>query len=197
MARRRVRDRTIDLGALAATTLLAAVLVVVSGCGGTPGVYTNDTYGFSLHVARPLVEWRTASASGDTAFQVSFVDEGGARAGERYLDSLTVAVVRTGAQVGADQLTQVRAALRSLGARMAGRLGQDLQAQAPSDVSLNGVPGIVLPFAVTISGQRVVGWEYLLAGNGRVYVLTASATAGHWGADEPLFERAITSFKTR
>ena len=43
----------------------------------------------------------------------------------------------------------------------------------------------------------MLGWEYLLAGNGHVYVLTASATAGHWGADKPLFERAITSFKTK
>ena len=62
-------------------------------------------------------------------------------------------------------------------------------------MSLNGLSGVVVPFSVTVSGVRQVGWLYLLTAGGHIYALTAGATADHWDVDRPLFERA-TPFKS-
>jgi hypothetical protein len=41
----------------------------------------------------------------------------------------------------------------------------------------------------------VVGWLYELASGGRIYALTAGATADRWNSYRPLFARAIASFE--
>jgi hypothetical protein len=182
----------------ARAALVAAALAVVlaaASCGATATHYANAAYGFSLTIDRPFVEWRTASTGVAAAFQVAFIDPQGAQIGGRHLDSLTVSVVKTGDTPSADQNAQLRASLRALGARMIGALGQDVRITTPSDVSLNGVSGVVLPYAATIAGKPVVGWEYLLAARGRVYTILAGAAADHWKTDEPVFRRAISSFK--
>jgi hypothetical protein len=79
---------------------------------------------------------------------------------------------------------------------MIGALGQDVRIAAPSDVTLNGATGVVLPYAVTIGGRPVVGWEYLLSAQGRVFTILAGSVAGHWKTNEPIFRRAITSFRS-
>jgi hypothetical protein len=172
------------------------VALSATGCGATAIRYVNADYGFSLTVDHPFVPWRTASTGAEAAFQVAFVDPGGAHAGDRHLDSLTVSVVTTGATSSGDQLTQLRAALRALGARMIGALGQNVRIASPSDVSLNGATGVVLPYAVTIAGTPVIGWEYLLTAHGKVYTILVGSSAGHWKANEPVFRRAVNSFRT-
>ena len=119
--------------------------------------------GISLDVDRRLTEWRTATAASGAAFEVSFVDAAGTAAGGRHLDALTVSVVDTGTNPSSQQAAQLAASLRTLGAAMVARMGADAQAGAATDVSLNGLSGVVVPFGVTTSGGRVVGWLYLLA----------------------------------
>ena len=192
------RRRPWRAGRLAALVLSAATLVVGAGgaaaCGGPagPALYHNATYGISIRVDRRLTEWRTASAGG--AFEVSFVDTAGAVVDGRHLDALTVSLVDTGATPPGQQAA-LTSALRALGTTMIGKLGTNAQVGTVSDVSLNGLTGIVVPYGVTVSGRPVVGWLYLLSGSGHIYALTAGATAASWSTYRPIFYRAIGSFR--
>jgi hypothetical protein len=174
---------------------------MAAGCGGqaatSQGVdhYTNGGFHFSLDIDRRLTEWRSATAASGAAFEVAFVDAAGARAGGRHLDALTVSVVDTGTSPTSAEAAQLTASLRTLGAAMVAKMGSDAQAGDPSQVTVNGHAGVVVPFAVTVSGQRLVGWLYLFAAGGHIYALTASARSDHWSADSPLFVRAIDSFR--
>ena len=185
----------VALGAVAALALAAA------GCGGQAATiqgvdhYTNAGFHFSLDVDRRLTEWRSATAASGAAFEVAFVDAAGARAGGRHLDALTVSVVDTGTSPTSEEAAQLTASLRTLGATMVAKMGSDAQAGDPSQVTVNGHAGVVVPFGVTVSGQRLVGWLYLFAAGGHIYALTASARSDHWSADSPLFVRAIDSFR--
>jgi hypothetical protein len=195
----------VRLAALAVVALgaVAAFAVAAAGCGAGSqataqnGVahYANAGYHFSLDVDRRLTEWRSATAASGAAFEVAFVDAAGARAGGRHLDALTVSVVDTGTSPTSEEAAQLTASLRTLGATMVARMGSDAQASDPSQVTVNGHAGVVVPFGVTVSGQRLVGWLYLFAAGGHIYALTASARSDHWSADSPLFVRAIDSFR--
>jgi uncharacterized protein YfiM (DUF2279 family) len=197
------RPRRAALALTLAVVALSAVaaLVLAAGCGGqaatTRGVdhYANAGFHFSLDVDRRLTEWRSATAASGAAFEVAFVDAAGARAGGRHLDALTVSVVDTGTSPTSAEAAQLTASLRTLGAAMVAKMGSDAQAGDPSQVTVNGHAGVVVPFAVTVSGQRLVGWLYLFAAGGHIYALTASARSDHWSADSPLFVRAIDSFR--
>jgi len=162
--------------------------------GAPPGSlhYHNATYGVSITVDRRLTAWRTASAGG--AFEVSFVDAAGAIVNGRHLDALTVSLVDTGATPPGQQAA-LTSALRALGTTMVGKLGTNAQVGTVSDVSLNGLTGVVVPYGVTVSGRPVVGWLYLLSGSGHIYALTAGATAAKWDTYRPIFYRAIGSFR--
>ena len=180
---------------LVALALAAALLAVGAGaCGGPAGPlrYHNAAHGISLNVDRRLTEWRTASAGG--AFEVSFVDTAGTVVNGRHLDALTVSLVDTGATPPGQQAA-LTSALRALGTTMVGKLGTNAQVGTISDVSLNGLSGVVVPYSVTVSGRPVVGWLYLLSGSGHIYALTAGATAASWGTYRPIFYRAIGSFR--
>jgi len=165
--------------------------------GGAPAAplhYSNARYGISIRVDRRLTEWRTSSAG--SAFEVSFVDTAGTIVAGRHLDALTVSLVDTGATPPGQQAA-LTSALSSLGTTMVAGLGTDPQVGTISDVSLNGLTGVVVPYAVTISGRPVVGWLYLLTANGHIYALNAGATAASWSTYRPIFARAIASFRAR
>jgi hypothetical protein len=182
----------------AALAAIVAVGVAVAGCGGSKGGiahFSDATYGISIDVDRRLTQWRTASVASAGAFEVSFVDASGAIVGGRHLDALTVSLVDTGTSPSTEQAAQLNASLRALGAAMVAKLGPNARAGAVSDVALNGLTGVVVPYGVTIAGRSVVGWLYVLASGGRIYVLTAGATADRWSSYRPLFARAIASFK--
>jgi hypothetical protein len=189
------------LTALAACLALAAVVTVgavAMGCGApTTGVahFSNATYGISIDVDRRLTQWRTASVTSAGAFEVSFVDAAGAVVGGRHLDALTVSRVDTGTSPSTQQAAQLNTSLRTLGAAMVAKLGSNARAGTVSDVVLNGLTGVVVPYGVTISGRPVVGWLYVLTLGGHMYALTAGATADRWDSYRPLFARAIASFK--
>jgi hypothetical protein len=189
------------LVALAVCLALATVVAVglaAAGCGGHKGgvaQFSDTAYGISIDVDRRLTQWRTASVASAGAFEVSFVDASGAIAGGRHLDALTVSLVDTGTSPSTEQAAQLNASLRALGAAMVAKLGSNARAGAVSDVALNGLTGVVVPYGVTIAGRPVVGWLYVLASGGRIYVLTAGATADRWDTYRPLFARAIASFK--
>ena len=189
------------LATLAVCLALAAVVVLgaaAAGCGGPKsGVahFSDPTYGISIDVDRRLTQWRTASVASAGAFEVSFVDTSGAIVAGRHLDALTVSLVDTGTSPSTQQAAQLNASLRTLGATMVAKLGSNAHAGAVSDVSLNGLTGVVVPYGVTIAGRQVVGWLYVLSSGGRIYVLTAGATAGRWSSERPLFARAIASFR--
>ncbi len=189
------------LAALAACLALAVVLALglaTAGCGAPKaGVahFSNTTYGISISVDRRLTQWRTASVASAGAFEVSFVDTSGAIVAGRHLDALTVSLVNTGTSPSAQQAAQLNASLRTLGATMVAKLGANARAGTVSDVTLNGLTGVVVPYGVTIAGRPVVGWLYVLSSGGRIYVLTAGATAGQWNGERPLFARAIASFE--
>lgn len=200
--RRPTAHRRASAAALAAVVALAALAllvgVVAAGCGGSTGGpthFSNPTYGISLTVDRRLTQWRTATVASGGAFEVSFVDTAGAVAGSRHLDTLTVSLVDTHLSPSGQQAAQVAALLRRLGAAMVAKLGADAQAGAVSDVSLNGLTGVVVPYGVTVAGRAVVGWLYLLTSGGRMYALTAGATVDRWNLDRPLFAHAIGSFR--
>lgn len=188
------------IAALVAVTLLASaalVPVVAAGCGGSPtGVahYRSAAYRFSLAVDRRLTEWRSATTASGTAFEVSFVDTRGTIVDGRHLDALTVSVVDTATSPTSAEAAQLSASLPKLGAAMVAKMGPDAQTGTVSAVSLNGLSGVVVPFSVTLSGVRQIGWLYLFADSGRIYALTAAASAAQWTAHRPLFERAIDSF---
>ncbi len=191
------------LATVAASTLVTVLMVIVlTGCGSSPSAtaagpyhYANAAYHFSLDVDRRFTQWRSATAGGGAAFEVAFVDAAGARAGARHLDALTVSVVDTGTTPTGSEAAQLTASLSTLGATMVSKMGSDAQAGDASQVTVNGVAGVVVPFAVTVAGQRLVGWLYLFASGGHIYALTANATSAHWSADSPLFVRAIDSFR--
>ena len=189
------------LSALVVCLALAAIVAVgvaAAGCGGpTTGVvhFSDTTYGISMTVDRRLTQWRTASVASAGAFEVSFVDTSGAIVASRHLDALTVSLVDTGTTPSTQQAAQLNASLRTLGAAMVAKLGANARAGAVSDVALNGLTGVVVPYGVTIAGRPVVGWLYVLASGGRIYVLTAGATADRWNSERPLFASAISSFR--
>ena len=197
-SRRLVRPLFPALAAVLALVVLPTA-VTASGCGGrtTVGVahYANARYRFSLDVDRRLTEWRTATTASGAAFEVSFVDAAVTAAGGRHPDALTVSVVDTGTNPSSEEAAQLAASLRTLGAAMVTRMGADALAGTVTDVSLNGLSGVVVPFGVTTAGVRQVGWLYLLAAGGRVYALTAAATADQWETYRPLFTSAIDSFR--
>jgi hypothetical protein len=188
--------------ALVATALiglaLVADVVLLSGCGGHaatgPQRYTNATFGVSVTVDRRLPQWRT-TATDAGALEVSFVDPAGAVVGGRHLDALTLSLVDTGTLPAGS--SQLESALRGLGTALVDKLGTQAQAGAESDVTINDLSGIVVPYAATVADRRVVGWLYLLASSGRIYALTAQATTDHWSFDRPLFAAAISSFRAR
>jgi hypothetical protein len=187
---------------VALAALVALVGLTTAGCGGGGGGsdggaahYANTTYRFSLDVDRRLTQWRTASAATGAAFEVSFVDTKGTRVGGRYLDALTVSVVDTGTSPTSAEAAQLTALLHTLGAAMVAKMGPDAQAGTVSPVSLNGLSGVVVPFAVTISGVRQVGWLYLLAAGGHIYALTAAASADQWDTCRSLMAGAIDAFR--
>ena len=191
-------------GAFAALAVLAVLVgfvaagVATAGCGErTTGVahFSDATSGISIDVDRRLTQWRTARVASAGAFEVSFVDDSGAVVAGRHLDALTVSRVDTGTSPSAQQAAQLAASLRALSAAMVTKLGTDARAGAVSDVALNGLTGVVVPYGVTIAGRPVVGWLYLLTSGGRLYALTAGATADRWDSERPLFARAIASFK--
>jgi hypothetical protein len=173
-----------------------ACVVLGTGCGGGgaagPQHYRNATFGVSITVDRRLPQWRTTTTGGG-AFEVSFVDPAGAVAQGRHLDALSVSLVDTGTMpTGA---TQLASALRGLGTAMVAKLGTQAQAGTATQVVLNGLSGVVVPYAATVSGRQVVGWLYLLASSGRIYAITVQATADRWSFYRPLFIRAIGSFR--
>ena len=186
------------LAASLAALALAACLVAVGGCGGRvatgPQHYTNAVFGVSITVDRRLPQWR-ATATDAGAFEVSFVDPTGAVAGGRHLDALTVSLADTGTLPSGS--SQLESALGALGAALVDKLGAQAQAGTVSDVTINGLSGVVVPYAATVSGRAVVGWLYLLASSGRIYALTAQATADRWSFYRPLFTQAIDSFRVR
>jgi hypothetical protein len=187
------------LVALVALAALAALgTAAAAGCGGAAsGVehYANADFRFSLDVDRRLTQWRTATAASGAAFEVSFVAAKGAMVGDRHLDALTISVVDTGTNPTSEQAAQLAASLRTMGAAMVAKMGGDAQAGTVSEVSLNGLSGVVVPFGVSISGVRQVGWLYLLAAGGHIYALAAAATADEWATYRPLFTSAIDSFR--
>ncbi len=95
------------------------------------------------------------------------------------------------------QQAALTSALTSLGTTMVAKLGTNPQVGTVSDVSLNGLTGVVVPYAVTVSGHPVVGWLYLLTAAGHIYALNAGATAASWSTYRPIFARAIASFRAR
>jgi len=181
--------------ALALVAVLLGCLVLLSGCGG-PATYRNDTYRFSIDVHRPLQEWRSADTAGGRGFQVAFVDPDGAESGERHLDSLTVTAVTSSVKATVDELPRLRTELGELATKMVDSLGSESASGKPSNVSVGGLPGVVVAYATTIGGRRVVGWQYLLVGSGYTYGLNAGATGSDWNRLRPVFERSIRSFST-
>jgi hypothetical protein len=190
-----LRAARAPLAATLAGVALVACLVLGAGCGAGaaagPQHYRDATFGVSITVDRRLPQWRTSTTGG--AFEVSFVDPAGAVTQGRHLDALTLSLVDTGAlPTGA---TALAAALRSLGTAMVAKLGTQAQAGTTTDVALNGLSGVVVPYAATVAGRQVVGWLYLLASSGRTYAISAQATADRWSFYRPLFTRAIGSFR--
>jgi len=194
VAGRRLVSFVAPAAALCAAAGALAVIVLLSGCGG-PTTYRNDTYRFSIDVHPPLEEWKSAGAAAGRGFEVAFVDPGGATSGDRHLDALTVTAVTSSQSVTIDQLPQLRADLGKLATTMVASLGTDTKSGAPSNVSVGGLPGIVVAYATTIGGSRVVGWQYLLVGSGYTYGLNAGAAGGDWNRLRPAFERTIDSFR--
>jgi len=187
------------LAAALAGVALAACLVLGAGCGAHAPTgrqhYTNARFGVSIVVARRLPQWRSTTAAGGSAFEVSFVDPDGAVADGRHLDALTLSTVDAGTiPAGSTQLTK---ALGSLATAMVARLGTQTQAGTTSDATLNDLSGVVVPYAATIAGRHVMGWLYLLASSSRIYAITAQATADRWSSYRPLFTQAIDSFRAR
>ncbi len=180
-----------------AAAVLAACVVLGAGCGAHaatgPQHYTNARFGVAIVVDRRLPQWRTSSAGGGSAFEVSFVDPAGAVAQGRRLDALTLSLVDTGTLPTGT--TQLMAALGDLGTAMVAKLGAQAQASAVTDVTLNGLSGVVVPYAATVAGRPVMGWLYLLASSGHIYAITAQATTDRWSFYRPLFTHAIESFR--
>jgi len=189
------RTPTAAFVALAVAAALAAGLWLAA-CGG-PTTYRNDTYRFSIDVHTPLVEWKSAGTAAGRGFQVAFVDPDGATTSDdRHLDALTVTAVTSSRSVTIDELPQLRADLGKLAAKIVATLGTDTTAGAPADANVGGLPGVVVAYATTVDGRRVVGWQYLLVGNGYTYGLNAGATGSDWPGLRAAFERSIQSFST-
>ena len=181
----------VALAAVAAAALAASL--GLAACGG-PTTYRNDTYRFSLDVHPPLKEWKSASTAAGQGFEVAFVDPDGATSGDRHLDALTVTAVTSSRNPTIDDLPQLRADLGSLAGKMVASLGTDTQAGEASPANVGGLPGVVVAYATTIDGRRVVGWQYLLVANGYTYGLNAGAAGSDWNRLRPAFERTIESF---
>ena len=178
---------------------LAACVALATGCGAHgatgPQHYTSARFGVSIVVDRRLQQWRTSSAGGGSAFEVAFVDPAGAVAQGRHLDALTLSLVDTGTLPSGT--SQLDSALRDLGTAMVAKLGTQVQAGAVTDVSLNGLSGVVVPYAATVADRQVMGWLYVLASSGHIYAISAQATTDRWNVYRPLFARAIDSFRAR
>ena len=193
------RGRSSIAAAIAAATLcFILVTVLPTGCGGndTGGLrtYHNDRYGFSLAFEDRFVDWKVADVADQGVFGVAFADPDGARAGDRYADAILVAVIHLGQGTTPELAEQTRAALRDRGAETLASLGDNVQTWPVTDVTINGSSGIVIPFAVTVEGTQVLGWDYMLIKDSYLYIIVVMSGESSWERNKDALQAAAHSF---
>jgi hypothetical protein len=187
---------------LAAAIAAAAVCFILSpallaGCGDEGSdlrTYRNDRYAFSLTFEKRFVDWKVADVADQGVFGVAFADPDGARAGDRYVDAILVAVIDLGQGTTAELAEQTRDALRDRGTETLASLGDDVKTWPVTDVTINGSSGIVIPFAVTVQGTQVLGWDYMLIKGSYLYIIVVMAGESSWERNKDALQAAAHSF---
>ena len=170
---------------------------LLTGCGDDGSdlrTYRNDRYGFSLTFEKRYVDWKEADVGDQGVFGVAFADPDGARAGDRYADAILVAVIDLGEGATPEIAEQTRDALRDRGAETIATLGDNVQTWPVTDVTINGLSGIVIPFAVTVQGTQVLGWDYMLIRDTYLYIIVVMAGESSWESDKEALQAAAQSF---
>jgi len=187
---------------IAAAIAAAAVCIILSpallaGCGDEGSdlrTYRNDRYGFSITFEKRFVDWKVADVADQGVFGVAFADPDGARAGDRYADAILVAVIDLGQGTTAELAEQTRDALRERGADTLATLGDNVQTWPVTDVTINGSSGIVIPFAVTVQGTQVLGWDYMLIRDSYLYIIVVMSGESSWEHNKDALQAAAQSF---
>jgi hypothetical protein len=181
--------------AVAVLGLALATVLAGAACGET-GEYVNDDHGFAITVD-PRFSQVNEGDRGNGTWSVVFADPGGAQAGGRYLDAVVVSVTDVGEPMTAESIESQRAALEAAGTTAVSALGDEPHVWPASAATINGVPGIVLPFSVSIGGVPVFGNDYLLFSGSKLYSVVLMSSQSHWQANREAHENALRSFRVQ
>lgn len=179
---------------LATIVLVVLLAALCASCGARTHTYSDDRTGFSVTVDKRFVEQPDSKVGDNAVARFVLVDEDGARVDDRYLDAIAVVVVDIGTPLTSDDLEALRATLRDQGELIVSTLGTSVQTWEPADVTVSGLQGIRLPFAMTVGDRRVVGENYVLFRDAYVYLLVVMGAEEDWEADRALYQQAIDSF---
>jgi hypothetical protein len=199
---------------LAATTLLLAAAVAAVGltaCGSSSSstkpssspvtkTYANTNYGFSLSYPGSLVESTdtssTMAAGSGSKLTVGFVDPGGTKIGDVYVEGIVVSVYALTTEITADLMPEFKSELEGIVAQMQ---QQDPTAQMTQleTAAINGVPGYKLGTTYDNQGTTMKMVTYFLV-KGRIeYQVTEQATEQDWAKYAADFDAAVNSFTVK
>jgi hypothetical protein len=195
------RGRPPLVAAIATAVFCVVVLpTLLAGCAGGDGrggdlrTYRNDKHHFSLTFEKRFVDWKETYIGDQTTFGVAFADPGGARAGDRHTDAILVTVIDLGQGTTTDLAEQTRDTLRERGAETLASLGSNVQTWPVSDVIINGLSGIAIPFAVTVQDTQVLGWDYMLIKDSTLYTVVVMSGESTWERNKGPLQAAAQSF---
>lgn len=197
--------------------LLVATLVLVgllgfnaSACGsseknGGSGAqvefksYTNETYGFTFQYPKDwkLQEGAAAEVKAGSGAKVSVgvFNPRGAKAGDKYIDIMQVAVYELRVSIDESMMPDVKTELQ-------GVLAQ-LEAQSPdmnmegdlTQTTVNGMPGFIITYTFDQDGEPATSTLYFLFQGAIEYQVSVQAATKNWQSLKPLFDTMVASFK--
>jgi len=187
----------VGMAVLIAVPLLIAV-VLLPGCGPGTKSYTDFTYGFGFSYPNQWsVEPGTSevTAGGSIAVNVGVYDPGGTKAGDTYLDLVSVTVYNLSFTVDDPWSPALQNEMEGLIADLESRTTDVEVERDLSHITVAELNGYTITYTFTMHGTPMRSTLYFLFDGDREYQLTQQASLATWDTVKPLFDDIVESFR--
>lgn len=195
---------------LALAMLLMAAAVVACGSSGDGSgttttevvqtkTYTDSEYGYSFDYPENWKVEDTAtsdvSAGGSATGNVGVYDPEGTVVDKTYLDLMMVTVYKLNGVVDNSVIPQLKGEIESVLASLESQDSSMKVEEALAETSAAGMKGYKVTYSFTKKGTPTTSTLYFLFNGDTEYQLTTQASTANWGADQPIFDAMIASFR--
>ena len=160
--------------------------------------YKDKTFGFSFSYPKSWTEMPYLSATGNNAqsiTQVVFGDPAGHLYSGVGHDFVLVLAVKLPTTVGKASMHEMTTFLEQQLAAAKTQIPDFKIEEAPSDCTVNGIPGSKTTFSAPVQGHTVIAEIYVLGSGRTAYQIEMQADNEDWHRDKPLFDSTVASFK--